>query len=279
MANLKNDMKKALTAWKWSLRVVARSPLVLVTLSGLIAAELYAAYRWLFFPMESAIYLMVIGLLWALLLLAVLAGLIAVSVTSAHDAAATGARSIDARALVRFNQSALLRAATFIVIAILIAGAICSLFAWINSYSLEVASWLTFRSEKPVAQETAEAVLIWIERFLWVVVAGFLISFLVVLVRDGWRGALRAAPRLLANACWRAQFLTGLVSVFVFGGLAYLLVTWHPAAPHGFLDFSQVILRNGLALVFTVAGWLFWLLSVARLSPPASEPAGPTTGT
>ena len=260
----------------WSLRVVTRSPLVLVTLSGLIAAELYAAYRWLYFPMESAIYLMVIGMLWALLLLAVLAGLIAVSVASAHDAAATGARSIECRSLLRFSRSGLLRAATFIVIAILIAGAICSLFAWINSYSLEVASWLTFRSEKPVAQETAEAVLIWIERFLWVVVLGFLMGFLVKLIREGWLAALRSVPRLAANSCWRAPFLTSLISLLVFGGLACLLINWHPTAPPGFLDFSQVILRNGMALVLTVAGWLFWLLALSRPDVTVAETVIPS---
>jgi hypothetical protein len=261
-------MKNALTAWKWSLGVVARSPMALGALAIALAAEFYAAYRWLYFPMESATYLMVIGLLWALLMFAVLAGLVAVSAASAFDVAATGARTIDARSLVRFSRTGWLRAAAWIVLAVAISAKVYYLFSWINSYSLEVASWLTFQSEKPVAQETAEAVLIWVERFLWIVVAGFLVGFLVALARDGWRAALRAVPRLLADACWRAPLLTGLVSIFAFGGIAYLLFTWNPTVPPGFLDYAQFILRNGLGLAFTVAGWIFWILALTRHSAP-----------
>jgi hypothetical protein len=262
-------MKNALTTWKWSLGVVARSPLALAALAIALAAEFYAAYRWLYFPMESATYLMVIGLLWALLMFAVLVGLATVSAASATDAAATGGRCIAVRSLVRFSRTDWLRVAAFVVIAALISAGILSLFSWVNSYSLEVASWLTFNTEKPVAQETAEAVLIWIESFIGVVVAGFLLGFLVALLRRGWRDALRAVPCLLANACWRTPLLTGLISIFAFGGLAYLLFTWHPTVPPGFLDYAQIIIRNGLGVAIAIAGWLFWILSLARHSSPA----------
>lgn len=272
-------MKNALTAWKWSLRVIARSPLALLALSALVAAELYGAYRWLYFPMESAIYLMVIGLFWTLLECVILVSLLAVTAGAALDAAAAGTNSLTVHQLVRLSRSAWLGAAGFSAIASAVIGGVHYFFGRIEGYALEVASFLTFRSEKPVAPETIDRIFGWIENILWVVVAGFLIAFLLTLIRQGWREAVRAAPRLLANACWRVAFLTGLVSVLVFGGLAYLLIIWHPTAPPGFLDFAQVILRNGLALVFAVAGWLFWLLSVARLSLPAPEPAGPTTGT
>lgn len=270
-------MKNALTIWKWSFGVVARSPLALGALAIALAAEFYAAYRWLYFPMESATYLMVIGLLWALLMFAVLAGLIAVSAASANDAAAEGARCIKVRSLLRFHRSHWLRVAAFTIIAFLIATGVYSLFEWANSYSLEVASWLTFNTEKPVAQESAETVLNWIERLLWVIGSGFLLGFLLALVRQGWRAALRAVPRLLANACWRAPLLTGGISIVVFGGLACLLFTWHPIVPPGFLDYAQFVLRNGLGLAFTVAGWLFWMLALARHGAPAPQSLGSVT--
>ena len=270
-------MKKAITAWKWSLRVVARSPLVLVALSALVAAELYGAYRWLFFPMESAIYLMVIGFFWAVLECFILVSLLAVTAGAALDAAGAGTNSLTVHQLVRLNRGAWLRVAGFAAIASAIIGGIQYFFGRIEGYALEVASLLTFRSEKPVAPETISSIFGWIENILWVVVAGFLIAFLLTLIRQGWREAVRAAPRLLANASWRVAFLTGIVSVLVFGGLAYLLVIWHPTAPPGFLDFAQVILRNGLALVFTVAGWLFWLLSLARLGFSVPETSGTTS--
>lgn len=264
-------MKNAMSIWKWSLGVIARSPLVLLALAALVVAGLFGAYRWLYFPMESAVYLMVIGLLWAIVQYFVLVSLCAATAVAASGAAAAGADSLDVRRLVRFSRSDWLRSAAFVIFALVVAAGIHYLFSWINSYSLEVASWLTFRSEKPVAQESVDAVLGWIETFLWVVVAGFVLSFLLALIRQGWREALRAAPRLLANSCWRASFLTGLISLLVFGGLAYLLATWHPQAPLGFLDYAQAILRNALALLLAVAGWLFWLLSLARHSQPSQD--------
>jgi len=268
-------MKNVLKTWKWSFAVVARSPLALAALAIVFAAQLYAAYRWLYFPMESAVYLMVIGALWAVVVFAVLAGLVAVSVAATLDAAAADARRIEPRSLLRFNRCGVLRAAGFLILAVLISSAVYYFFEWANSYSLEVASWLTFSTEKPVAQESAEAVMIWIERFLWIVALGFLMGFLVTLLRGGWPAALRAAPRLLANSCWRSPFLTSLLSLLVFGGIACLLINWNPTVTPGYLDFAQVILRNGLAIVVAVAGSIFWILALARHGAPAA--AGPAS--
>jgi len=266
-------MKNALKAWLWSLRVVVRSPLVLVTLSALLAAELYGAYRWLYFPMESAVYLMVIGILWAVLECSILIWFLAVVAGAAQEAAEEGASSLKITRLIRINRTVWLRTAGFVVVASALVAGVYYFFWWIEGYALEVASFLTFHSEKPVAPETIDTIFAWIENILWVVAAGFLIAFLVTLVRQGWRAALRAAPRSLANACWRAHFLVGLICVFVFGGLAYLLVAWHPLAPPGFLDFAQVILRNSMAVVLAVGGGVVWLLSVSRPSIPAPDRA------
>ncbi len=270
-------MKNVLKTWKWSLGLVARSPQAVAALTVVLAAVLYAAYRWLYFPMESAVYLMALGSLWALILFGVLATWMAVSVAAISDASAADARRIEWRSLVRFNRSERLRAAGFLILACLVVAAAWSLFAWIDSYSLEVASWFTFKSEKPMAQESVEAVLVWIERILWVAILGFLVSFLIALQREGWRGAFRLIPRLIANCCWRSSFLTSLVSLLVFGGVAYGLVTWHPKVTPGYMDFAQVIVRNAVALAVAVAGWAFWVLSLTRQGQRAPSSPAPTS--
>lgn len=268
-------MKNVLRTWKWSLGVVARSPLAIGALALVLIAGLYADYRWLYFPMESAVYLFVLGLIWALLSLALLVGLISISVAAAFDVAAADAQSISPHGLLRFNRCQFLRVAGFMLLAIPIAAGLYSLFEWVNSYSLEVASWLTFNTEKPVAQESADRVLGWVEYVLWVVLAGFLGSFLFILMRDGWRSALRSSPRLLANACCRATFLTTVLSLSVFGGAAHLLVNWNPKVTPGYLDFAQVISRVGLAVVLAVAGWVFWVLSITRHGRPTDTNPSP----
>jgi hypothetical protein len=229
--------------------------------------------------MESAVYLFVLGLIWALLSLAVVVGLIAVSIAAALDVATANARSIHPRVLLRFNRCHFLRVAGFMLLAIPVAVAVYSLFEWVNSYSLEVASWLTFNTEKPVAQETAESVLGWVEWVLWVAVAGFLGGFLVTLVRNGWRVALRSSPRLLASASWYSTFLTTLISFVIFGGIAQLLVQWNPTVTTWYLDFAQVIARSGFAVVIAVAGWIFWTLALTRFGAPVVPSPPPASST
>jgi hypothetical protein len=83
---------------------------------------------------------------------------------------------------------------------------------------------------------------------------------------------------MLARCSWRSPFLTALISTVVFGGAACLLVNWRPTVPAGFLDFAQVLVRNGLALLLLFAGWLFWILALARHSPPADIHPSPDAG-
>ena len=264
-------MKNVLATWKWSLTVIARSPLVLGALAVVVAAWLYGAYRWLWFPMESAGYLFVLGLAWVLVQAVVLAGFLAGTAASAGDAAAAGATFLCTRKLVGFSRWQLLRSVVFVVVASLLALALRYLFARLDHFALEVASFLTFQSQKPVSPETIGKVFGVVETLLWIVVLGFLLSFLLALIRKDWRESLRAAPRLLANACWRMPFLTSLLSLLVFGGLAYLLASWHPKVSPGFADYAQLIVRQGVALLLAVAGWLFWILSLARLSLPTRD--------
>ena len=258
-------MKNALITWKWSLTVIARSPMVLVVLAVVLAAWLYAAYRWFWFPVESAGYLLTAGLGWILVQVIVLAGYFAVSAMSVGDAAATSAAFLCTRKLVGFSRRQLLRAMAFVVAGALVVLVVLVLFTRLDRFALEVASFVTFRAEKPVSPETIGKVFTVLEALLGIAIAGFLLSFLLALILQGWRESLRAAPRLLASACGRAAFLTSFLSLLIFGGWAYLVATWHPKVPPGFLDYTQLIVRQGLALLLAVAGWLFWMLSLARL--------------
>ncbi len=273
-------MKNALATWKWSLGVIARSPLVLLALAVLVGAWLYGAYRWLWFPSESAGYLFVLGIIWLIVQVGVLAGFLAGTATCAGEAAATGRDSMCTKKLVGFSLRQWLQSVGFLLIASLFVLALRYLFERVYDFALEVASFLTFHAERAVAPETVDKVFWVIEILMWIVVAGFLLSFLLVAMRRGWCESLRAAPRLLANACWRMSFLTTLVSFLVFGGLSYLLATWHPKVSPGFADYAQLILRQGAALLLAVAGWLFWNLSLARLNLPAGgqSDSPPTAG-
>jgi len=138
-------------------------------------------------------------------------------------------------------------------------------FAWINVHSIEVASFLTFYSGKPVSHVLIENIYDVIEGLLWVVIGGFLLSFYIAYLRVGWRDARRQTGKFLAGCTFRTPFLTSLVSVVVFGGIASELANWHPMAPPGFWDYTQIVLRFTVVLILISVGVLFWSPSLARL--------------
>ena len=263
-------MKKALATWKWSLAVVARSPGSLVVLAALVALWGFGAYQWLWLP-ESSGLLLLFALVWGvaqvLLVVVVLTG----AATSASEAAATSAVRVGSRSFVAFNRRQFAHCLVMTTVAGLLVLALAAAFSWVNEYALDVASLLTFYSEKAVSPVTVGKVLWVIQAYLWIAIWGFLLSFLIVLLRAGWSKAGRQAAHLVASCCWRAPFLTSLLSVVVFGGLAYLLTIWHPKATAGFWDYAQLLSRMGGALLLLVCGWLFWMLSLAKLSLPPSE--------
>jgi len=264
-------MKSVLATWKWSLAVIACSPLVLLALAVLVAVWGFGAYQWLYFPTESSGISFVLGIIWAIAQWAVLAAFLAASVASATSAAATGASSLGLGSLLGFSLRQLLRCAVFVILAALLTLLLLAVVHRVNHYSLEVASFLTFHSEKPVRPETVEKIFEVIEWLLWIVGAGFLLGFVCILVPQGWRAASRSIPWLLTNSCWRSSFLTTLMSFAVFGGLTHLLVHWHPKVSPGSTDYAQAVIRLGVALLLVVTGWLFWLLALARLGVPRSE--------
>jgi hypothetical protein len=267
------NMKKSPAVWMWSLAVLARSPRPVLALAALVFLWGFGAYQWLWLP-ESSGLLLLIALVWGVAQVAVLIGILTGVATSAAEAAATSAARLELRSLAGFSRRQFTRGLVMVAASGLLALALATFFSRCNEYALEVASFLTFHSETAVSPVTVEKVFWVAEAYLWLVIWGFLLSFLIVLLRGGWSEAKRQAARLLTNCCWRWSFLTSLLSVAVLGGLAYLLATWHPEVSAGFWDYWQMLLRMGGALLLLVFGWLFWMLSLARFSlPPAEGPS------
>jgi hypothetical protein len=265
-------MKNALATWKWSLAVVARSPAVVVALGVIAALWGYGAYQWLWLP-ESSLLLLIVALLWAVAQIAVAVGVVAATVATASRAVTTAAPRLSLRSLYGFDRRQFGRALGMLAAAFILILILHSLFSRADDYALEVASFLTFHSEKAVSPVDVGKVFWVVEYIVWIVIGGFLLSLCIIVQNSGWRAAGRRALRTLANCCWRAAFLTSLLSLAAFGGLAWLLSTWHPKAAVGFWDYAQMLVRMGISLVLIVGGWLFWALSLARLDRPPTEPS------
>jgi hypothetical protein len=265
------EMKRAFAAWMWSLAVVARSYWTVLALAALIALWNWAAYEWLGLP-ESSLWLLILAVLWAVVQLLAVVVIMGGCISGATEVAATDGVKLPIRALWLKDRPKLLNTIAVCLgslIAVLLWQAV---FAWINNHSIEVASYLTFHVEKPVSHVIIERIFVVIEGLLWIALSGFLLSFLITLLRNGWAGTLKQIWKLLAGCLYRTQFLTSLLSVVVFSGAAYLLVNWHPRVSVGFWDYTQVVTRFSLALVLRVAGGLFWVLSLARLYFPKQDP-------
>jgi hypothetical protein len=262
-------MRNALATWKWSLLVTLRSPLAVLVLAIVAASWGFGAYRWLWFPSEASVPQLLVGVVWLLALFVVLAGFVTVSITSAQAVAAEERPPLTVRRLSHFNLRQTMNCMGSLAVAGMLVLLLSLAFGWVNHRALEVASFLTFRSQKAVAPETVEKVFRLLQALLWVVAAGFLLSFVSATLQRGWKAAVRAVPQLLANACWRATFLTTCLGLIAFGGVSYLLATWHPKASAGFSDYTQAIIRLGGGLLWSVIGWLFWVLSIVRSSAMA----------
>jgi len=295
-------MNRTLTAWNWSLGVVARSYRTVVVLAAFIALWLWAGYAWVGLP-ESSVLLLILALFWAVA--QVLAAVVVMGGTVA-GAAELVARSVDSTVRVssisssekpqtadptvyatcgvpRYQLGSVwtlgrkrLKSSLVFCLAGLVGVWLCgAVFSWVNSHSVEVASFLTFHLQKPISYVVIDKTFVYIEWVLWAVLGGFLLSFYLAIRREGWRGAAKQTWRLLRSCSFGTSFLTNLLSVVVFGGIAYELAMWHPKAPPGFWDYTQMIARLSLALVLISASILFWSLSLAGLTIPNSKPPGP----
>jgi len=260
-------MKKALAAWIWSLSAVGRSYRTVVVFAAVLALWVFGAYEWLGLPESSGLLLM-LGLVWAIAQLLIAVVVVAGLATSAAAAAADECGSLPPRSLWAVNGKRLLHAVGFCVLAIILVGICSAVFGWVHEHSIEVASYLTFHSQKAVSHVPIEEIYNVIEWLLWAVIAAFLLSFMMVLMREGWGGAVKQAGKLLAACAVRTPFLTTLLGAAVFGGIAYKLANWHPVVPPGFWDYSQMIVRFSLVLILVSAGALFWPLALARLILP-----------
>jgi len=267
-------MKKAFATWKWSLGAVARSPLVVAVLAAIAALWSYGAYQWLWLP-ESSLLLLILALLWAVVQIVVAAGFVAGTAAAASNGAAAGANDLNLRSLTGFNRRQYARALGSVVLAGILVLLLHGLFALADERALEVASFLTFHSEKAVSPQSVGKVFWVIEWLVWIAAWGFLLSLFLLAHASGWGELRRQAARTLKNCCWRTSFFTSLLTLAVFGGLAWLLSTWHPKAPVGFWDYAQTLIRLGVSLVLIVVGWLFWMLSLARLNLPPPENSKP----
>jgi hypothetical protein len=260
-------MKRAFAAWIWSLGILARSSWTLLTLAALIVLWSVTAYEWLWLP-ESSVWLLTLALIWAIVQLLVAVAIIGGSASGAAEAAATAGRKFPLRSLWVKEARSLLSTLVVCLVSSILVLFVGEVFNWLNNHSIEVASFLTFHSEKPVSHVLIEKIYWVMETLLWIMLGGFLVSFLTVLLRDGWAEARKQEGKLLAGCMFRTPFMTSLLSVVVFGGLAYELATWHPVVSPGFWDYAQVIVRFTVVSILLAAGWLFWFLSFARLHVP-----------
>ncbi len=257
-------MNRAFAAWKWSLGGVARSYRAVLVLAALTALWAFAAYEWLGLP-ESSALLLILALLWAIVQLLAAVAIVGGILTGATEAAGTEGRSFPLRALWMMGPKIFVTALIFCLASLVLVWAGGGVFDWINAHSVEVASFLTFHSEKAVSYVLIGGIYGVIEFLVWIVLGGFLLSVYIALLRGGWRGAGKQTWKLLAGCAFRAPFLTSVLSVFVFGGIPYELAHWRPMVPPGFWDYTQMIVRFSLALILISAGGLFWALSLARL--------------
>ncbi len=264
-------MNRTFATWKWSLGVVARSYWTVVMLAALIAFWAFAAYEWLGLP-ESSALLLILTFIWAIAQLLATVGIVAGTGSGAAETAATEGSSFPLRLLWTNDRKNLLNTLVFCLVSFVLVWLWGAVFSWVNAHSVEVASFLTFHSEKAVSHVPIEEIYAVIEGVLWTVIGGFLLSFFIALCRGDWRGAGKQAGKLLAGSAFQTPFLTNLLSVIVFGGIAYELANWHPMVPPGFWDYTQMIVRFSLALIIISAGWLFWLLSLAYLQVPKQGP-------
>jgi hypothetical protein len=266
-----DGMRKAAQAWRWALAVLARSPVLILALAVLAVAWGFAAYQWLGLA-ESSTLLILLAAAWGLAQIAVVVIVLAGIASRAGAAATRNEQSLRLSSLMTFDRIPLARTALLAGISFFLVLILVQIFSWSEDLALRIASLLTFISEKAYSPIVVGKILWLIEAALWVMLAGFLSSFLMVLLRSGWKEAWRERRRLSADCCCRIPFLTGILSLIVFGGLAHLLVTWHPTVTPGFWDYAQLALRMGSALLLLVIGWLFLMLSLARLIlPPEAE--------
>jgi hypothetical protein len=262
-------MKKAFGVWGWSATVLAHSLASLILLAAFLGLWALAAYEWLWIPESSALVLM-LSLVWAIAQVGIAAAVITGTITNAMEVADANGRAIVLVSLVRIGGKRFIETLLWLAAATTIGLVLAEIFSWVNRHSVEVASFLSFHSERPVSYSVIEKCLMAIEGLIWIAVAGLLVGLLMVLFRNGWQRAHKQFGKDPVASCFGVQFLSGFLSAAVFGGLASLLANWRPTVTAGFWDYSQLSARLVVVLTLVSAGLLFWLLCLARLNSPTA---------
>ena len=178
--------------------VVARSYRTVFVLAAFIALWALAAYEWLGLPAESSALLMILSFIWAIVQLLAAAFVVWGTIAGAVETAATEGRSLPLRWLWTMGRYRFPTALIFGLMSLVLVWLCGVIFGWINAHSVEVASFLTFHSGKPVSHVRIEKIYDFIEWLWWTVFSGFLLSFFIALWREGWRASGKAnnrAPR------------------------------------------------------------------------------------
>jgi hypothetical protein len=262
-----SEMTKAFKCWGWSATVLAHSLSSLMVFAAFLGLWALAAYQWLWIP-ESSVFLLLLSLVWAIAQVFLAVAALTGSFTSAAQAARADDQRLFLLPFVRFGSKRFAESLVLLIEALAIGFLLAKIFAWVNQHSIEAASFLTFHSEKPVSHLIIESCLRVIECLIWIAVASSLLNFSLVMFSTSWQHVRRQLGKVLLSGCFKIPFLTGFLSVIVFVGSAYAIANWRPKLPIGFWDYAQVSVRIGLVLILLAAGWLFWLLSLARLNSP-----------
>lgn len=272
-----NGIKSGCRSWLWSVGVLARSPLYVLAVAALFAAWSAAAYEWLWLPESSALVLL-LALAWMLALAAIAVAVLALTTAGASAAAMGVEQRLRLRTSLRFGRSRFAWALATVAIAFLLAVAGTFLFGWLNDHALNLASFLTLHLRKPVGYLLVGHIFWTVEALFWIAVGGYLLRWLLAISNTGLK--LRRHPSASApgGPARIVSLVTGLLGACVFGGLAWVVATWHPLVKPGFWDYTQLAIRAGAALLVVSFGWLFWTLTLARLVlPPVTDRAASPT--
>ena len=263
---LRINIRGGYEAWKWSLSVLVRNPLYVLALAVLCGLWGLAGYEWLSLPESSGLVLL-LALIWILALAAVAIAVLAGTVGSSSDAADGARNSLSLSGILNFGSRRFVRSLIIAVGGVLLSLTLSAFFGWMNDQTVEVASFSTFHAQKPVSHIFLGSIFWIFEALIWIALAGFLTNLLIILLHSGWGEARRTSARTLLRSIAGRVLFTGVVCVAVFGGLTWLVGNWHPLVRPGFWDYAQLALRISAALLLLAIGWLFWTLSLARLTP------------
>lgn len=270
-----NSIKSSGQAWTQSFSALARSPLYVLALAAIAGLWGLAAYEWLWLP-ESSGWVLALTLVWIAALAALALALLAGGAAGAAAVASGTERHLRLSKTLSLEKRRLGRTLLVVLAGIIVGSVLCWLFEWLNSHALDAASFLTLHLRHPVSYVPISNGLWVFEALAWIFYAGFVMAWLVVFSNPPGPAAPQSARETLARSMSLPVFLTGVLTAVVFGGLAWLLATWHPVVTPGGWDYAQFVVRNGAVLLLLTLGWLFWALALARLALPAvTAPAEP----